>query len=115
MTAGSNYKHPDVSLGSLEEMSVHRASQMRFVQVLGILLALINFAAFIVIKFLRGLARSDRVADLARKETDQILGSVREGLFLLERNGAVGRQQSKSTANLLTAANCRPAIALTPI
>lgn len=85
---------------NLEEMSVHRASQMRFVQVLGILLALINFA-FIVIKFLRGLARSDRVADLARKETDQILGSVREGLFLLERNGAVGRQQSKSTANLL--------------
>lgn len=84
----------------LEEMSMHRAAQMRSVQVLAILLALFNFV-FIVFKFLRGLAKGDHAASVARNETDRILGSVREGLFLLERNGTVGGQQSKSTGGLL--------------
>jgi two-component system, chemotaxis family, sensor kinase CheA len=84
----------------LESMTIYRAEQMRKIQLIAILLALLNFI-FIIFKFLRSLARSDRAALAAREETDRILGTVREGLFLLGRQGEVAAQQSASTATLL--------------
>ncbi|MFZ4535033.1 ATP-binding protein [Propionivibrio sp.] len=84
----------------LESMAVNRAEQMRRVQLIAMLLALANFV-FIVFKFLRSLSRSDRAAMEAQEETKRILGTVREGLFLLERDGDVRTQQSRSTAALL--------------
>ena len=84
----------------LESMAIHRAGQMRLIQLAAIFLALLNFV-FIVFKFLRTLAKSDHSATEARKETDRILETVREGLFLLDCNGLVGSQQSRSTAALL--------------
>jgi len=84
----------------LEGMAVERARQMRLIQVSAILLALANFV-FIVFKFLRNLAASDRAATEARQETERILGTVREGLFLLGKEGEIGSQQSASTQVLL--------------
>lgn len=84
----------------LEEMAVQRAGQMRTIQLAAIVLALINFV-FIAFKFLRSLMRSDAAASHARDEIERILGAVREGLFLLDRNGRVGALQSSSTPVLL--------------
>ena len=84
----------------LESMAVNRAGQMQTVQLTGIILAFLNFV-FIAFKFLRRLIRSDREAAEAREEVNWILGSVREGLFLLGRDGNVGAQQSASTGVLL--------------
>lgn len=93
-------RQADDLAGHLEGMAVTRAHQMRQIQLLAILLALANFA-FIVFKFLRNLGASDRLAAEAREETGRILGTVREGLFLLGRDGGIGRQQSASAQRLL--------------
>ncbi len=84
----------------LEGMAVSRAHQMRQIQLLAIILALLNFV-FIVFKFLRNLAHSDRLAAESREETERILETVREGLFLLGKDGRIGSQQSASTESLL--------------
>ncbi|MCA1973260.1 MAG: Hpt domain-containing protein [Caenispirillum sp.] len=84
----------------LEAEAVANASRLRSIQLTAILLALANFA-FIVFKFVRTLRASDRAAEAAREETDQILATLREGLFLLHADGRIGSQRSLSLDDLL--------------
>ncbi len=77
----------------LEEGASARANQLKMVQAVAIALALGNFL-FIVFYAFRSLARSDQVAFAAKRETEQILDTVREGLFLIDRDGTVGQQRS---------------------
>lgn len=84
---------------SLERMARHKTSTVRLIQVIAISLAFLNFA-FIVFKFIGKLTASDHEATEARQETGRILGSVREGLFLLTHERAVGRQHSASLEHL---------------
>lgn len=79
----------------LEAQAVARAAWLRYIQVGAILLATLNFV-FIVFKFIRRLLHSDRAAEQARRETRDILATVREGLFLLDRDGRIGGQFSRS-------------------
>ncbi len=83
----------------LENQAVSTAARLRYIQMAAILLALVNFA-FIVFKFLRALEKSDRSAAAAREETDEILATVREGLFLLQPDGRIGGQRSRSLDQL---------------
>lgn len=83
----------------LETEAVATAGRLRSIQITAILLALVNFA-FIVFKFVRALRRSDRVAEVAHEETDEILATLREGLFLLNADGSIGSQRSLSLDNL---------------
>lgn len=84
---------------SLEEIARQKTRSVRTIQALAIALALLNFA-FIIFKFIGRLAASDRQTTLAREETGRILGSVREGLFLLTRERKVGQQRSSSLDSL---------------
>lgn len=84
----------------LEQTALTKAAQMRQIQIVAIGLAFLNFL-FIVFKFLRRLNASDRQAEAARQETAEILQTVREGLFLLSRDGRVGSQRSASLPTLL--------------
>jgi two-component system, chemotaxis family, sensor kinase CheA len=77
----------------LEESASARANQLKLVQAAAIAIALINFF-FIVFYAFRSLANSDRIAFAARQETEQILDTVREGLFLIDREATVGQQRS---------------------
>ena len=83
----------------LEDQAVSRAAWLRYIQVGAILLATLNFV-FIVFKFIRRLLESDQNAEQARRETRDILDTVREGLFLLGRDGRIGAQQSRSLPEL---------------
>lgn len=83
----------------LESVAQSRAASLRYIQIAAILLATLNFV-FIVLKFLRRLSASDRQIEEARRETQAILATVREGLFLLGRDGCVGEQHSASLAVL---------------
>ena len=83
----------------LETHAVAAARLLRTIQLSAILLALLNFA-FIVLKFVRALRNSDRAAEAAREETDEILATVRQGLFLLHRDGTIGSQRSLSLDDL---------------
>jgi len=77
-----------------------RANTLRLVQTGGILLALLNFA-FILMKFLRRLNDYDRKVEAAQRETAEILGTVKEGLFLLDHEFCVGSQYSASLVQIL--------------
>ncbi len=83
----------------LESEAVANAGSLRSIQLTAILLALANFA-FIVFKFVRALRASDRAVEAAREETDEILATLREGLFLLHPDGRIGSQRSLSLDDL---------------
>lgn len=88
----------DLATG-VEAAANTKTERMRQIQVAAIVLALINFV-YIVFKFLRRLNASDRVADAARQETDDILKTVSEGLLLVRADGSVGTQLSASVHKL---------------
>lgn len=85
--------------GDLQLLARDKTATTRSVQIAAIILAFANFA-FILVKLVARLLASDREASLAREENERILGSVREGLFLLTRERRVGRQRSGSLGNL---------------
>jgi two-component system chemotaxis sensor kinase CheA len=89
----------DELAGTIEAAARAKANRMRQIQVLAIVLALINFV-YIVFKFLRRLNASDRVAESARRETEDILRTVGEGLLLVRRDGTLGSQFSASVPRL---------------
>lgn len=77
----------------IEGAAAARARDLTRIQTTAIAIALANFL-FIVFYTLRSLRRSDRVAEIARGETEQIMATVREGLFLIDTKGIVGSQRS---------------------
>ncbi|MFN4362040.1 MAG: ATP-binding protein [Hylemonella sp.] len=85
---------------AVETAANRKTTRMRQIQVTAIVLALLNFV-YIVFKFLRRLNASDRQAELARREVDDILTTVSEGLLLVHADGRVGGQFSQSVHTLL--------------
>ncbi len=86
--------------GYLEESATSRARQLRTIQVSAIGLAFLNFL-FIVFKFVRRLREGDARVELAQRETGRILATVGEGLFLINPEGRISPQFSKSLPALL--------------
>ena len=84
----------------LEAVASDKASRLRQVQTAGIILALLNFA-FILIKFIRRLNESDERSAAAERENAEILGTVREGLILIDSEFRIGGQFSASVSGLL--------------
>lgn len=84
---------------ALEQDAADRASRLRLVQTVGIVLALLNFV-FILFKFIRSLRRADESAEQVANENREILSSVREGLFLITPELRVGTQIAKSSHDL---------------
>ncbi len=84
----------------LEGIARTKADRLRWVQSGGIMLALLNFV-FILFKFIARLRATDRKVEAAQKETADILGTVKEGLFLLDSNFRFGTQYSASLAHIL--------------
>lgn len=88
----------DLSVG-IEAAAKRKTERMRQIQVAAIILALLNFV-YIVFKFLRRLNASDRIAEVARSETHDILQTVSEGLLLVRADGRIGTQLSASVHRL---------------
>ncbi|MCL2589504.1 MAG: ATP-binding protein [Betaproteobacteria bacterium] len=84
----------------LEHVASNRAATLRIVLIVGILFALVNFGYTVVIS-IRDLIRSDQELAEARNETVEILTTVREGLFLLDKDKKIGTQFSKSLPDIL--------------
>jgi signal transduction histidine kinase len=88
----------------LEREAKRQATFLRMVQVIGISLATINFF-IILFHFVRQLRENDELLAKAKRETDNILATVDQGLFLIDQNGAIGAQQSKALARILNQDN----------
>ncbi len=85
---------------SLEQVAASKATRLRGIQTLGICLAIINFL-FIMFHFVRQLRDSDKVIERARRETTEILETVNEGLFLIDRQLIIGEQHSAKLVGVL--------------
>ncbi len=83
-----------------QAIGASRASRLRMIQTIGILLSLLNFA-YTVLASLRHLFDNDRKVEAAQKETAEILGTVKEGLFLLDSEFRIGSQYSSSLHRVL--------------
>ncbi|WP_407275796.1 ATP-binding protein [Halothiobacillus sp. DCM-1] len=84
----------------LEREASAKAQRLRLIQTIGIALALLNFG-FILFHFLRQLRESDQIIEAAQQETQEILSTVKEGLFLLGPDLRIGNQVSASLPSIL--------------
>nr|WP_324257171.1 ATP-binding protein [Cellvibrio fontiphilus] len=85
---------------SLEQVAASKAKRLRLIQTIGISLAVINFL-FILLHFIRQLRDSDAVIEKARRETNEILQTVNEGLFLIDQQLIIGDQHSAKLSEVL--------------
>jgi len=85
---------------SLENVAASKATRLRIIQTVGISLAIINFL-FIMFHFVRQLRDSDKVIEKARRETTEILETVNEGLFLIDKDLILGEQHSARLVDVL--------------
>lgn len=89
-----------VELTSLVEVaSRERTGTLRTVQVFGIVAAVLLLGA-IFFYFARNLRKEEAVANRARKETADILRTVNEGLFLLDKDLKLGSERSMALNNI---------------
>lgn len=84
----------------IEGKASHKAKKIRIIQAVGITLALVNFI-LILFHFIRKLRYSDQQVDNAQQETNEILTTINDGLFLLDRQYHIGLQHSTSLIKLL--------------
>jgi two-component system, chemotaxis family, sensor kinase CheA len=80
---------------ALESQATARAARLRLIQIIALSTALVLFG-YIVFFSLRNLSRADAEVLAAKQETDDILNTVNDGLFLIDRDVKIGSQQSKS-------------------
>ncbi len=85
---------------ALERQAQQRAATLRVIQLTAIVIALSLFA-YVVFFSLRNLRRADTELVAAKAETDNILSTVKDGLFLVDRELTIGQQQSKSLEQIL--------------
>lgn len=84
---------------ALEEDSRSRSGVLRAAQLAAMGLAVILFS-YIVLFGLRKLRRADADIQAARDETDNILNTVNDGLFLIDRSLVIGKQHSRSLSRI---------------
>jgi len=84
----------------LEFVADNRAKRLRLIQIVGLTIALIN-VMYTLFKSISDLVRGDRELTRARRETTDILATVKEGLFLIDPEYKVGSQFSESLSEVL--------------
>ena len=77
-----------------------RARDLRLIQSGSIVAATLSFP-FVLLFLIRRLRRSDAETEIAQRETEDILSTAREGLFLLNADFRIGKQFSSSLSPLL--------------
>lgn len=83
----------------VESVAGAKAGTLRIVQIVGISLATLNFL-LILFHFIRQLRRNDRALEHAHKQTEEILDTTSEGMFLLDKNYCIGSLYSRALARM---------------
>ncbi|MGB0663728.1 MAG: type IV pili methyl-accepting chemotaxis transducer N-terminal domain-containing protein [Pontibacterium sp.] len=79
----------------LEQIAKDKSFNLRMIQTGAITFAIINFFV-ILVHFVGQLRRSDAQTEEARRETEEILDTVQEGLLLIDTDLTIGTQYSSS-------------------
>jgi chemotaxis protein histidine kinase CheA len=80
----------------IEQRTRAKVKELQHIQAVAITLALLYFF-FVLCRFVRQLRQSDAIAEQAHQETEDILNTVQEGLFLLNQDLRLGSQYSRET------------------
>ena len=83
----------------LEREAVASAAKLRQLMVIGVLFATALVALLVYFQWLK--LRHERVAREAQEQTRDILGTVKEGLFLIDSDFRIGQARSSALATLL--------------
>jgi signal transduction histidine kinase len=94
------FNHVNALTFELERVANRRAFIQKWIQIGGLTFVFFN-VLYTVFMSIRDLTRGDRELSKARKETGEILGTVKEGLFLLDREYRLGSQYSQSLKDVL--------------
>ncbi|MDK4684892.1 ATP-binding protein [Kingella negevensis] len=94
------YTAVDNMVVSLTDDYRQTAREERYIQMAGVGLLVAFFGVF-VFYFIRQMQKADVVLEKARQETRDILDSVSEGLFLLDKDMNVGHQHSRALEEIL--------------
>ncbi len=86
---------------AMEEDSSALASKLKIAEIIGIVLALLLFA-IVVMLIVRKVRTTDAALIEAGQETEDILNTVGEGLFLVKADFTIGQQQSKKVEAILS-------------
>lgn len=84
----------------LEQKRNKSAKQLKLLQWIGIVLAIIFFLLFLLL-FIKRLLAADRLANEARRETKDIMATVKEGLFLVDHDLHIGQQYSNELEKII--------------
>ena len=85
---------------ALEKDQSQRSNILGYIQLVGIALALGMFG-FIMMFFMKHLKKADAQLNQAMEETDEILTTINDGLFLIDQNHIIGQQHSKSLSEII--------------
>ncbi|XXQ68563.1 ATP-binding protein [Neisseriaceae bacterium B1] len=94
------YRTLDELIVMLTEDSRAYSRYIGWLQIIGVVLMVSYFILF-VFYFIRQMKQSDAVLEEARRETRDILDSVSEGFFLLDKDMNVGHEHSKVLNDIL--------------
>lgn len=83
----------------IAEQAQKRAGILQLIQIAGIALIIIYFLVFLFV-FIRRIIQTDHAIDAARRETTEIMDTIQEGLFLIDRNYIIGEQQSNQLQHI---------------
>ncbi|RJG51499.1 ATP-binding protein [Motilimonas pumila] len=83
----------------MEKQANEKTQMLQYVESGATLAALLNFFVIIFI-FIRSLKSNDEQLELAQKENAEILGTVKEGLFLLDEKLIIGSQYSSELVSI---------------
>lgn len=84
----------------------NQATTIRVIQILGVIGVLAYFTIFITV-FVRRLQMTDKYLDEARQQTTEILDTVTEGLFLIDKNLVISDQYSRSLEHIINQKNLK--------
>ncbi len=93
------YEEVDKIIISLNSEIADKTSMLLLIERIGILLSLVYFLLFVGF-FMRRLGKADEQAEIARRETNEIMQTVNNGLFLLDKDLNIGSQYSKELERL---------------
>lgn len=94
------YQNIETMSTEIYQSSINQARTLQIAEIVGIVSAVIYFTLFLFY-FVRKLLRADAVAEVSRQETSEIMQTVSEGLFLLDKNLTIGGQYSKELENII--------------
>lgn len=85
---------------SIRTRAEAQSDLLKIVQIAGIIAVILYFIIF-MFYFMRKLRAADRVATEARRETEEIMATVNEGLFLVDQELKIGGQYSSRLESLI--------------